>query len=165
MARRRALEQTVIPLRIKQTFFIKSRFLETVVHVGGKNKIIFFFYESVQVIIHRFRRVHIPVNVNVAAPVSPVFLQRLIRVESAGVHILKAVFFCEISKIFLKAFPAVSKSRRGGKPCSGADDHCVGGFQQMFQNSDIVFSAQLCLSSFRPSCSAFSAYFFFTFFL
>lgn len=47
-----ALEQTVIALCVKQPFFIKTRFLKTVVHIGREYKIIFFGYEPVQRIVN-----------------------------------------------------------------------------------------------------------------
>ena len=38
-------------------------------------------------VIHRLGRILIAIDVNIAAPVSPVFFQRRIRIKAAGVHI------------------------------------------------------------------------------
>ena len=57
-----ALEQAIVPLCIKQPLFIKSGFLEAVIHIGCDNKIVFTFYKLKQVVIHRLRCVHIPVD-------------------------------------------------------------------------------------------------------
>ena len=44
-ARRTALEQTIIALRVKQPFFVKARLLKAVVNVGCDNEIILVLYQ------------------------------------------------------------------------------------------------------------------------
>ena len=55
----------------------------------------------------------------------PMFLRRGKRVESAGIHIGKAVLLREIGEVFFKPLAGVGKSRRNGKSCARADDNAV----------------------------------------
>ena len=119
-ARLRALKQAVISLRVKQTVFIKSGFLEAVVYICGDDKIALIFHQAEQFLVNRFWRVLITVDVNVSAPVRPVFFQRIIRVEAARIHIVETVFLFKICKIFPEPLTAVGKSGRCRKPSPGS---------------------------------------------
>lgn len=70
-----ALKQAVIALGVEQAVFVKSGFLETVVDVCGQDEIILSADQVIENVIYRCWRIHIPIDVNVAAPVSPVFFQ------------------------------------------------------------------------------------------
>src|SRR5699024_11653141 len=81
-----ALEQPIIPLGVEKAVFLKSCLLKTVIYVGSQDKIVFVFHQIEQFVIDRFRCIHIAVDPDIAAPVCPVFLQRIIWVKSAGIH-------------------------------------------------------------------------------
>ena len=127
------LKQAVIPLRVEQALFVKARFLETMVYVGGQHKIVLVFHKGKQVLIHRLGRILIAIDVNIAAPVSPVFFQRRIWIKAAGVHIPDAVLCCKIRKILLKSFSVIGETCRGRKPCTCTNDHCIGMAQDLPQ--------------------------------
>ena len=129
----RALEQTVIPLRIEQPLFIKTRLLKAVVYIGGQHKIVLVLYQLQKGIIDRFGGIHIAVDVDIPAPVSPVFFQRGIWIKAAGVHIPDAVLCCKIRKILLKSFSVIGETCRGRKPRACTNDHCVGMVQNLLQ--------------------------------
>ena len=50
----RALKQAVISLRVKQTVFNKSGFLEAVVYICGDDKIALIFHQAEQFLVNRF---------------------------------------------------------------------------------------------------------------
>ena len=68
------MPQAIISLGVKQAFFIKSGFLKAMINVCCKNKIICILYQLQQIAVNAFRRILIPVDINIPAPVSPVFL-------------------------------------------------------------------------------------------
>ena len=133
MARLTALPQAIIPLGIKQTVFVETCLLETVIHVGGEDKIILIFHQLQQLLIHRLGRIAVAVEENKSAPVGPVFFQGLKRIKSAGVHVMKAVFRFEVRKIALEAFSVIGESRRCGKASSRSDDHRLRLLQSLLQ--------------------------------
>ena len=133
MTRLAALEQTVIALCVKQPFFIKTRFLKTVVHIGREYKIIFFGYEPVQRIVNGPWGIFITVDLDIPAPVRPVLFRSGISIKAAGIHIMKTVLCFKITEIPVKAFPGICKSRRGGKPRTRTDENGVGRFKRLLQ--------------------------------
>ena len=74
-------------LCVKQPFFIKTRFLKTVVHIGREYKIIFFGYEPVQRIVHGPWGIFITVDLEIPAPVRPVLFQSGISIKAAGIPV------------------------------------------------------------------------------
>ena len=50
-ARLTALEQAVIALCVEKPLFVKARFLETVVHIGGQHEIVLSLYQLPQIMI------------------------------------------------------------------------------------------------------------------
>ena len=75
----------------------------------------------------------IAVDVNIAAPVCPVFLHGGVGVKAAGVHIRKAVLAGKIGEIFPEPLPVIGKTCRGRKPCTCTNDHCIGMAQDLPQ--------------------------------
>ena len=69
-----ALEQAVVALSVEHAVFVESGFLETMIYVGGQNELVFVFQQVIEVLVHRFRSVHVAVYINVPTPVGPVFL-------------------------------------------------------------------------------------------
>ena len=74
MARLTTLKQTIISLCIKDAVFIKAGFLETMIHICRQYKIILLFHQIIQVLIYRFWRIHISIDIDISAPICPVFL-------------------------------------------------------------------------------------------
>ena len=98
-ARLAALEQAVIPLRIEKAFFIKARFLETVVYIGGQDEIVLALYLLPQIVIYRLGRILIAVDPDIAAPVSPTLFRRIVGVEPPPEYISwKPYFFSKSEK-------------------------------------------------------------------
>ena len=126
MAGKAALEKAVIALSVEKPFLVKTGFLETVVHIGGYDEIVFDLYDREQVVIYRLRRVHIAVYPYIAAPICPIFFRRAVRIKTAGVHVVKSVFFLKIRKVFFEPFAVIGETGGGGKAGSGAYDDSVG---------------------------------------
>ena len=91
-ARLAALKKSIVPLCIKQSFLIKSCLLETVIYIRCQHKIVLVPHQFQQLLIHRFRCIHVTVDIDITAPVRPVFFQRLIRIKTAGIHIREIIF-------------------------------------------------------------------------
>ncbi len=108
-----ALKQAVIALCVEEPLLIKARLLEAVIHIGAEHKIIFVFDQLQQLFVNRFGRIHIAVDVDIAAPVRPFFLQAVEGEKARGVHVLKAVGFDKIGKMLCKTRAAVRKACRG----------------------------------------------------
>ena len=140
-ARFAALEKPVISLGIKQPALVKSCLLETVIHICCQHKIIFFFYQIIQFFIHRLWRILIAIEINIPAPVCPVFFLRLIWIKSTGIHIRKSIFFSKIRKILCKPLPVIHKSRRCGKSRTRADHYCIRFFYHFFYSADFIRAA------------------------
>ena len=121
VARPGTLPQAVVALGIEQPAFIEPGFLETVVDVGRQHKIVFFLHELEQVAVHRLRRVHIAVDVDIPAPIGPMLFKAGKRVEPAGIHVPETIPGDKIRKILLKAFACVGEPGGGGKPGTGPD--------------------------------------------
>ena len=83
MTRLTTLKQAVISLCIEDSVFSESCFLKTMIHICRQYKIIFFFYQIIQVLIYRFWCIHISINIDISAPVSPVFFQCFIWIEAS----------------------------------------------------------------------------------
>ena len=128
-----ALEQAVIALRVEQPLFIEPCFLEAVVHIGGDYKVILILHQPEQRVVYRLRGVLIAVDINVPAPVRPVFLHGGVGVEPAGIHIRKAVFAGKIGEICSESFPGVGEPGGGGQPGSCADDDGISLVQGLFE--------------------------------
>ena len=73
-ARTGTLEQAIIALGVKQSLFVKSGLLKTVIDIGRQHKIVLIFHQPQQVFIDRLRCILIAVDPDIAAPVCPVFL-------------------------------------------------------------------------------------------
>lgn len=132
-ARLTALEQAVIALRVEQPLFVEPCFLEAVVHIGGDYKVILILHQPEQRAVYRLRGVLIAVDINVPAPVRPVFLHGGVRVKAAGIHIRKAVFAGKIGEICSESFPGVGEPGGGGQPGSCADDDGISLVQGLFE--------------------------------
>ena len=81
------------------------------IHIRRDHKIILILYQLQESVIHRLWRIHVPVDVNIAAPVRPVFLQRVIRIKAPGIHIVEIIFFLKIRKVLFESFSTVYKAR------------------------------------------------------
>ena len=132
MTRLAALKQSVITLRVKQSFFIKACTLKAVVNIRGKNEIILVLYKLKKLFVSVFRDGHITVYVNISWPECPHFLLRLKRKEAARIHIVKAVFRLEIGKVFIKTLARVDISCSGGKTCACTYKDGVCAVNQLF---------------------------------
>ena len=122
----RALEKTVIPLGIKEPFLIESRLLEAVIHVRRQDEIILVFHQREEIVIHRFRRIQIAVDVDVSGPVRPHDLRlHSQHMKAAGIHVRKTVLFREVGKVCREPLTAIDKARRSGKACTGTDHDSI----------------------------------------
>ena len=95
------------------------------VYICRQHKIVQLPHDLKQLIVDRFGRILIAVDVNIAAPVRPMLLQCPVRIKSCRIHILKTIFFYKICKIVVKSFASVSKARRCGQPCTCANQDSV----------------------------------------
>lgn len=127
VTRLRALEQTVVALRVEQPLFVKSCFLELVINIGGDDEIVLVFQEFEQLVIDRLWGGHVAVVVDVAAPVGPMLLLGWKRVEASRVHVGEAELADEVGEMSLEAFARIGEPCRGGEPRTGTDDDGVGG--------------------------------------
>ena len=71
-----ALEQPVVSLRVEQAVLVKSGFLKAVIHIRCQDKVILVLHKRKQFFIDGFWRIRITVDVNIAAPIGPVFFKR-----------------------------------------------------------------------------------------
>ena len=138
MARLAALEQTVITLRVEQALFIESRLLKAVIYIRGNDEIVRIPYQVQKLIIYRFRRVHISVDPNIAAPIRPKLLLCGIGIEATGIHIRKTILRRKVREILFKPFPVVNEACRSGKPGSRADDNGICVCKSLFQPFNII---------------------------
>ena len=92
MAGHRALKKSVVALRVKQSFFVKSDPLKAVVDICGQHKVILVFYELQEIGVNGLRYGEISVDFYVPRPIAPKFLGRFIRIKAAAIHILEPVF-------------------------------------------------------------------------
>lgn len=117
----------------RTTVFVEPCFLKTVVYVGCQHKVVLVFHKRKQTLIHRLGCILIAVDVNIAAPVCPVFLHGGVGVKATGVHIRKSVLAGKIGEIFLEPLPVIGETCRGGKPSTCTNDHCIGMAQDLPQ--------------------------------
>ena len=68
--------------------FVKAGLLKAVIYIGCDHKIVFLLHQMEKLVIYGFRRIRIAIDIDIPAPVRPVFLRRVVRIESAGIHIL-----------------------------------------------------------------------------
>ena len=103
VTRHAALPQSIIALHVEQAVMIESRPLELMIDIGRDHKIILPLHEFQQPFIHRIAGRAVSVQLNIPAPIGPVFLQRIKWVKSAGIHILKSIRIREILEMFIKS--------------------------------------------------------------
>ena len=103
------------------------------IHISGQHKIVLAVDEPEKLVVNRLRRIHIAVDIDIPAPVRPVFFQGFKGIEAAGIHIGKPVLFDEIAEKFFKAFAGIGKAGRGRKSGSCADHNCIGCFNFIFE--------------------------------
>ena len=76
---------------------------------------------SVQFFIYDTIKIMVLLEENISAPICPMLFRRLVGIEPAGIHIVKAIFLLEICKVAAKAFSCITKPCRSGKPRTCAD--------------------------------------------
>ena len=103
MAGSGALPKAVVPLSVKQPVFIKTGFLETVVYIGGKDKVVFVLNQAQKIGVDGLRGILIAVDIDISTPIGPVFFQGFVGIEAGGIHILETIDFYKVLKVFLKA--------------------------------------------------------------
>ena len=128
-----ALEQAVITLGIEQPFLVEPGFLKAMVHIGGQDEIVLIFHNLIQIIIGGLRRVHVAVDPDVSAPVSPEFFLCFIGIETAGIHVPETVLPAEITEVFVKPLSGIHKPGGCGQAGPGTDDHSVRLIDLFFQ--------------------------------
>ena len=75
VTRHAALPQSVIALHVEQAVMIESRPLELMIDIGRDHEVILPLNEFQQPFIHRIAGGTVPVQLNIPAPIGPVFLQ------------------------------------------------------------------------------------------
>ncbi len=128
-----ALEKPVVALRVEQPLFIKPRFLELVINIGGDDETVFVLHEFQQLVVNGFGSGHKAVVVDMPAPVGPMFLLGGKRIETGRVHVGEAVFFDKIGKVLLEALAGIGEARRGGESCAGTYHHGIGGLEGLLK--------------------------------
>lgn len=103
------LKQAIITLRIEQPMLIESRLLKLVINIGSQNNVILILDQSQQVLIHWFRGWRVAIYPDIAAPIYPVFLQRVKGIKTARVHVAEVVLFCKVVEMLFKAFSRINK--------------------------------------------------------
>ena len=93
------------------------------VYVCGQHKAIAVAQQVQKLLIDGLGYGVISVALDIAAPKRPIFLERVIRVETAGVHVGKAVACGESPKSFSEALARIGVAGSGGKTRAGADYH------------------------------------------
>ena len=89
---------------------VKSRLLKLVVHIGSQYEIILILHQRQQFLINQLRGIQITVTENVPAPISPMFFQRIKRIEAAGVHIRKVILGNKVREVMLKPLPGICEA-------------------------------------------------------
>ena len=116
-----ALPQTVISLRVKKTLLIKPSKLKLMVYIGSQNEVVFPFYQFQQVGIGLTGTHIIAIYHDLTGPPCPIFLRRIIGIETAGVHIADSILLVKVRKVVFKPFPVIGHSRRGRHSRARAD--------------------------------------------
>lgn len=101
------LPQAIIALRVEQPLLVKTRQLELMVHIGRKHEIIRIFHKLQQCTVRFAYAGFVPVHHYLPAPPRPVFLQGIIRIKTAGIHVLNTVFLMKIRKCLFKALAVI----------------------------------------------------------
>ena len=85
-------------------------------------------------LINRLRRVHIAVDIDIPAPIRPVFFQGCQRDRSRrNTYRGNRTFAIKSPKYFCKAFAGIGKAGGGGKSGTGADHNRIRRFQFLFE--------------------------------
>lgn len=126
VARNAALQQAVVALCVEEASAVEPSQLELVVHVSREHEVVLAAHEGEQVVVGGARRPHVAVAPDVAAPVRPVLLKGVERVEAAGVHVREVVLLYEVAEGRLEARAGVGEASRGGEPSARANDDGVG---------------------------------------
>ena len=112
-----ALKQAIISLHIEKPLFIKASFLKTMVYISCDDKVILICHQAQKLFINRLRCIHITVDKNITAPITPKLFLRRKRIKATRVHVTNAIFLRKICKILLKPLPCVgipSRCRQAG---------------------------------------------------
>ena len=108
------------------------------IYIGREDKVVFFLNEPEQVAVNRLWCIQIAIDIDIPAPIGPVFFQTVKGIEPAGIHIAETILGDKIPKILLKAFAGIDKPSGSGKPGSCADHHCVRRMQFLFQTGYFI---------------------------
>ena len=120
-----ALEQAVVSLRVEESLLVKAGALETMVHVCGQHKVVAVAHYAQELFVERRRYGIVSVAHDVAAPKRPVLLEQIIGIETAGIHIGKAVACGEVTKELLESLARIGVSGGGRESCSRTDYHGI----------------------------------------
>ena len=136
-----ALEQAVVSLRVEESLLVKAGALETMVHVCGQHKVVAVAHYAQELFVEWRRYGIVSVAHDVAAPKRPVLLERIIGIETAGIHIGKAVACGEVAKELLEALARIGVACRSGKSRTGADHYGIGLVECLSQPIDLLGEA------------------------
>lgn len=135
------MEEAVIALRIEQAMLVEPRALEAVIDVGGEHEVIAAAHEFEQLLIDRLWNWVETVARDVSAPKRPILFKSFIGIESACIHIGKAIFRGEIAKKALETFACICVARCGGKSCARAYYNGVCRLNRVLQFIDLFREA------------------------
>ena len=121
----RALKETIIPLGVKEPFFIETRPLKLMVHIGCYHKVVFVPKKRKQLPVHCLRRLDVTVKINVARPPGPARLLIREGIKTAAVNIAYAEALRKVIEVALKALTTVCKARRSRESRARADDYAL----------------------------------------
>lgn len=77
------LPQAVVALGIEQPLLVKSCLLETMIHIGGQHKIVLSLHQFQKLLINWLRGVQIAIDIDIPAPIRPMFFQAVKGIEAA----------------------------------------------------------------------------------
>ena len=128
-----ALPETIISLRIEQPLFGEAILLEEMIDIRGQDEIILILYECQQCLMHHAFGLIIPIAVDLAAPIGPIFFRGGVRIKSCGIHVLIVIPGNEVRKILLEALTSVGIAGSCRKSGTGADEYGICFLQQFFE--------------------------------
>ncbi len=105
--------------------FIKAGALEAMVYVCGQHKVVTVAHYVQEPLVERRLYRVVSVARDIAAPKRPILLERVIGIETAGVHVGKAVACGEVAKELFETLARIGVICRGGKTRTRADHHGV----------------------------------------
>ena len=108
------------------------------IHIRCQHEIVFVFHQIIQLMIDWFRGIHIPIDINIPAPVSPMLFQCIVWVEPAGIHIFEMILFRKVMEVSVKSFSCINKTRGSRETGASANHYGFRRVNLFFQPFDMI---------------------------